>query len=111
MTEPRTQRRVLLVGGHLDGQWVDVDQRERTHRVFKPMALDYKTLTRQAGDVSIPVPEYVDYRIERMPIAIRDARADIWIGTAFDLYGPRLDRAIARALFQRDVAALFKGTW
>lgn len=111
MTEQRPQRRILLIGGHLDGQWADVDAHAITHRALKPITITYQQVTQPADDVSVPMPEFVDYRIERMPIAIRAARADIWIGTAHDLHGPERDLAIVRAIFQRDVAALFKETW
>lgn len=106
--EPRLPRRVLLIGGHLDGQWVDVDPSEITHRVLKPMVLDFRHLPPEAAGAGIPMPEFVDYRIERMPIAIRAAHADIWIGTVMDLHGHERDLATARAIFQRDVASLFK---
>lgn len=104
------QRRVLLVGGHLDGQWVDIPQPEFTYRVPKPMDLGVEAWLKQGAqdDISLPMPEFVDYRLERMPIAIRTANAVLWIGVASDLFGPERDKAVVRALFQRDVAQLFR---
>lgn len=110
MSEPRPQRRVLLIGGHVDGQWADVDPNAITHRVMKPL-WNMDDALQDASDVTIPMPEFVDYRIERMPIAIHAARADIWIGTLIGLRPPERDLAIVRAIFQRDVAAHFKEAW
>lgn len=104
------QRRVLLVGGHLDGQWVDIPRSEVNYRIPKPMDLTAEWRLKQGNqdDVSLPMPEFVDYRLERMPIAIRTANAVLWIGVASDLFGPERDKAVVRALFQRDVAQLFR---
>jgi hypothetical protein len=109
MSESR-QRRILLIGGHLDGRWVDVPKPEFTYRAPKPMHLDVAAWLKQGAqaDVSVPMLEFVEYRLERMPIAIRTANAVVWIGVASDLFGPERDRAIVRALFQRDVAQLFQ---
>ncbi|MFM9616873.1 hypothetical protein ACKI14_02785 [Streptomyces turgidiscabies] len=105
MTGDRLGRRVLLVGAHLDGQWVDVREGAFSHRVHKPMEIEFSTDPKQT---TIPVPEFVDYHLERVPIAIRTARADVWIGVAQDLRGLERDQAIVRALFQRDIAQLFQ---
>lgn len=98
-------RRVLLAGGHLDGQWVDVAEAAYSYRVLKPMELRF------FGDpdpAKVPMPEFVDYRLERISIAIRTARADLWIGVADELHSPERDQAIIRVLFQRDVALSFQ---
>lgn len=109
MSQPT--RRVLLIGEHLDGHWVDVPTSAYTQRAAKPFWVKDAALAQTSGDTCIPFPEYVDYRIERMPIAIRSARADIWIGIASTLHGPDRDLAIVRAIFQRDVAQQFKESW
>lgn len=98
-------RRVLLVGAHLDGQWVDVEAGAYSYRVHKPMELESPA---DPKHVAIPLPEFVDYRLERVPIAIRTARAEVWIGVAAGLRNRERDQAIIRALFQRDVAHLFQ---
>lgn len=103
-----TDRRVLLIGEHLDGQWIDVEPNEPGRRAMKPMPLDFKNLSPDAAGAGIPLPEVVDYRFECMPISIRSARADIWIGVASTLYGPDRDLAIVRAIFQRDIAQHFE---
>jgi hypothetical protein len=104
-------RHVLLVGEHLDGHWIDAPAGASAHRVMKPMTLDFNQLHREEAGVGFPVSEFVDYRIERMPIAIRSAQADVWIGVASTLYGPDRDLAIVHAIFQRDVAQQFKEAW
>lgn len=109
MSEQPTNH-VLLIGGHLDGQWADVPARDRRHRVMKPMRIHAVSLI-DTNDTSIPVPELVDYVLERIPIRIRDAAADLWIATPTTLHGPERDLAIVRAIFQRDVAQQFKETW
>lgn len=109
MTEARPNTRpVLLIGEHLNGHWIDVAEDAHSHRVHKPMPLDCRNLPHTAAGAGIPLPEFVDYRIEPIPIAIRSARADIWIGVATTLYGPDRDLAIVHALFQRDIAQRFK---
>jgi hypothetical protein len=101
----RTVRRVLLIGAHLDGQWVDMSGNAISYRVPQPMELQ---LLADPDPVQVPLPEFVDYRLERFPIAIRSARADVWIGVVAELRGQERDLAIVRALFQRDVAQLFR---
>ena len=97
-------RSVLLICGHLDGQWVNVPRRERCFRAPKPMRLDIAAWLKADYEPNIPILEIVDYRIEPMPIRIRDAGGELWIGTPIDLYGRERDEAIVRAIFQRDVA-------
>ena len=109
MTQQHTNH-VLLIGGHLDGQWVDVPIDERHYRALKPSRITMTTGF-HADDLGIPVPELVDYRLERMPIRIRDVEADLWIATPSTLYGPERDLAVVRAIFQRDVAQQFKEAW
>lgn len=104
-------RRVLLIGGHLDGQWADTAPNAITYRVMRPLTGEYWQLDPKAAGAGIPMPEEVNYRIERMPVAIGHARADIWIGILLELRGPERDLVIVRTLFQRDVAALFKEAW
>lgn len=99
------QRRVLLVGGHLDGRWVDLPEGEVSFRTAKPT--DFTKRLKQDERPEVPLPEFVDYRLERVPVAIRTANAVLWIGVVSDMSGPERDLAIVRALFQRDVAQLF----
>ena len=103
VTDGESIRRVLLVGAHLDGHWVDVPSMY-SYDVPQPLELQ---LVADPVPVRIPVPDFVRYRLERVPIAIRTARADLWIGVVSDLRGPERDQAIVRALFQRDVAQMF----
>ncbi|MEV0220913.1 hypothetical protein [Streptomyces sp. NPDC050704] len=103
-------RRVLLIGAHLDGTWVELPEHEHAYRVAKPFRIDVAAWAKQVEqhDVGIPLPDVVEYRIERIPIAINTASAVVWIGVASGLFGLELDRAVVRALFQRDVAQLFR---
>lgn len=102
------KRRVLLVGGHLDGRWVDLPESEVSFRTAKPT--DFTDWLKHDERPEVPLPEFavVDYRLERVPVAIRTANAVLWIGVVSDLFGPERDLAIVRALFQRDVAQLFQ---
>lgn len=105
-------RRVLLVGAHLDGTWIDVPEREFTYRAPKPILLGAPTWLDQDdhANVAVPVPEFVEYRLEPLSIAIRTANAVVWIGVDSELFGAERDLAVIRALFQRDVAQLFRGS-
>lgn len=105
MSERKPDRRVLLIGAHLDGQWANVQAGAYTYRVPKPVDFSFPA-DPKLTDLSMP--EIVDYRLERLPIAIRSVRAELWVGVASGLFGPERDRAIVRALFQRDVAQLFR---
>lgn len=96
-------RRVLLCGGHLEGQWVDVPEGESTYRAVKPMQIALIP----EPDLSIPVPEFDEYRLEPLPIQIRHAGGRLWVGALG--WGRERDEAIVRALFQRDVAQQLLG--
>ncbi|MHC3474660.1 hypothetical protein ACYF6T_39025 [Streptomyces sp. 7R007] len=95
--------RVLLCGGHLDGQWVDVPEGASTYRTMKPQPLQLSP----DPEPTVPLPDVVEYRLEPMPIRIRHAGGRLWVGTLG--YGPDRDEAIVRALFQRDVAQQLLG--
>ena len=94
----RKTKRVLLCGGHLDGQWVDVPDSEHVHRVLKPQPITFAD-PEAPPTLVLPVDEY---RLEPLPIKIRGAGGQFWVGAIG--YGPERDEAILRGLLQRDVA-------
>lgn len=96
--------RVLLCGGHLDGQWVDVPEGVRSYMAMKPQPV---TFVEPDSALTVPLPDPVEYHLEPMPIQIRYAGGRLWVGTIG--YGPERDEAIVRALFQRDVAQQLLG--
>lgn len=101
---PEAKRiRVLLCGGHLDGQWVDVPEGVSTYRAMKPQQLQW----RPDPEVTVPMPDVVEYRLEPLPIQIRNAGGRLWVGTLG--HGSKRDEAIVWALFQRDVAQQLLG--
>jgi hypothetical protein len=97
--------RVLLCGGHLDGQWVDVPEGVSAYRSMKPQPLSY--IREPDTELTVPLPDVVEYRLEPMPIQIRHAGGRLWIGTIG--WGLERDEAIVRALFQRDVTQQLLG--
>ncbi|MGW1498959.1 hypothetical protein ACWCQW_10375 [Streptomyces mirabilis] len=97
MPDQKTKR-VLLCGGHLDGQWVEVPASEHTVRALKPQRITFVS----EPDTSFPLPDVVEYRLEPLPIGIGEAGGRLWIGALG--WGWERDKAIVRALFQRDVA-------
>lgn len=105
MSGEEQRRRVLLVGSHLDGQWVDSQEGASSYRAYRPFKFEFPADPKQT---TIPAPEFVDYRLERVPIAMRSAHAVVWIGISSDLVPGERDLAIVRALFQRDVVQLFR---
>ncbi|MET9081417.1 hypothetical protein ABZX77_05850 [Streptomyces sp. NPDC004237] len=95
---------VLLCGGHLDGQWVDVAEGVSAYRAMKPQPLQLSP----DPELTVPLPDVVEYRLEPMPIQIRHAGGRLWVGTLG--HGLGRDEAIVRALFQRDVAQQLLGS-
>lgn len=85
---------VLMCGGPADGRWVVVEGRTETQRVMTLPRLDFS-----APPEAETALTYVDYRI--MPLSLLGHQ--MWIGVAVDeAYD---DRAIMKAVLQRDVAA------
>lgn len=103
---PKT-RRVLLCGEFMDGQWVDVRADTYTFRAAKPQTLDLNQWIESSDVLDVPMPEVVEYRLEPLPIRIRTAGGELWVGVAG--YGPQADEAIMRAILQRDVALQILG--
>ncbi|MFE2469752.1 hypothetical protein [Streptomyces mirabilis] len=99
MPDQKTKR-VLLCGGHLDGQWVEVPASEHTFRAPKPQPLTFFSEPDTA--LAVPLPDVAEYRLEPLPIGIGEAGGRLWIGALG--WGWDRDEAIVRALFQRDVA-------
>lgn len=103
--EPKTKR-VLLCGGHLDGEWIDVPDGLRTYRVLKHAPITLVS-TDAPPDLSDSQLEVV-YELEPMPIRIYGAGGGpLWVGAVG--WGPGSAEAILRALFQRDVAQQLLG--
>ncbi|MGW4889620.1 hypothetical protein [Streptomyces murinus] len=104
MPEPKA-RRVLLCGGHLDGQWVDVAPGVSIYRSLKPQPL--YPIPEPGTELHVPVPDVAEYRLESLPIQIRHAGGRLCVGALG--WGRERDEAIVRALFQRDVAQQLLG--
>lgn len=103
---PEQFRRVLLCGGHLDGQWVDVPEGANVYWVPEPARP--LVLIQEEPDLSIPFLDAVEYQLEPMHLTIRSAGGGpLWIGAIG--YGRDRDEAVLRALLQRDVAQQLLG--
>ncbi|MFJ2004771.1 hypothetical protein [Streptomyces chartreusis] len=102
MPEAKTIR-VLLCGGHLDGRWVDVPEGVSTYRAIVPAPIQLSSEV----EVTVDLPDFIEYRLEPMPIQIRSAGGRLWVGTLG--YGIKRDEDIVFALFQRDVAQQLLG--
>lgn len=105
MSKPR---RVLMIGGHLDGTWHTHDGGPVV-QVMKPMRI-VPELSRRGSDVSMDMPQYERYHLEHVALYGQG----IWVG----LHESTIDRVslerigppeahvvmILRAILQRDVA-------
>lgn len=83
-------RRVLLCGGHMDGQWINLPTREYEFRSIRP--------ARSSEE------DVVVYVVQVLPLAIPGSRGGLWIGVPTVLFGSERNEAIMRAVLQRDVA-------
>lgn len=91
-------RTVLMCGGPADGRWVVVEHGARDWDAVR-MPRGQERWIPGPIDPQGPMPERVRYRIQ--PIMILGH--ELWIGVAIDeAYD---DRAVIRAILQRDVAA------
>lgn len=89
-------RTVLMCGGPADGRWVTV---ESPGRDWECSTLPRVQWTPEVIDTNVPEPHRTLYRI--MPLAILGHQ--MWVGVALDdAYD---DRAIMKAVLNRDVAA------
>lgn len=89
---------VIMCGGPADGRWVVVPGGDRDWYAIKPFRIDLGSIHDPVEPLG-PVPERVRYNIR--PIMILGH--ELWIGVAVDeAYD---DRAVMRAIIQRDVAA------
>jgi hypothetical protein len=102
-------RRVLLCGGHMDGQWVTMPAREYTFRAVRPQPLGLPSVLAGGDDAFDPLPlDVAEWHLDQLGFSMRtDAR--LWIGVLTTLYGRHRDEAILRAIFQRDVAQQLLG--
>lgn len=98
-------RRVLLVGGSSHGKWMEVDRRDWTVRIPKPIPISALA----AGYDTTDILDYTEvYSIERIPIQFEGMRCVIEAGIWSELYGIERTKAIIAAMFQRDIAEQFK---
>ena len=105
-------KRVLLVGGSRHGQWMNVDRRDWTVRIPKPVPISALA----AGYDTTDILDYTEvYTIERVPIQFEGMRCVVEAGIWSDLYGIERSKAVVAAIFQRDIAEQFKesgwGAW
>lgn len=117
MAEGKNQvRRVLCIGGPLDGKWQSTEQKGHELRVLKPPTFDFKVLSREQAEneqIRVPIPEYDVYFLDKVSLYGQG----IWVGLHKDtMY--EMDRnpptgsgwrdahttMILRAILQRDVA-------
>lgn len=115
MTRNRIEiRRVLCIGGPLDGKWRSTEEKGHQLRVLKPVDLKLTEVLRaDETDLSVPLPQYDIYLLERIALY----GEGIWVGLHRDtMY--EMDRnppirggwrdahttMILRAILQRDVA-------
>ena len=99
-------RRVLLCGGYLDGRWVDVPEGSYVYRV-PPAPVRFTHVSEPEADLHVPIDDFVEYLLRPFELRIGEAGGRLWIGVCdwdFDR-----DRAVLRALLQRDVAQQLLG--
>lgn len=101
-------KRVLLVGGSRHGEWVQVEDNAWTFRVMRE-----EPFPRVYDPESIEVQFEQDvYHLEKTPIDMQGVRAVIPTMILSGLYGTEKALKVIQAIFQRDVAEMFKtGDW
>lgn len=114
MEQGKKTRRVLLIGGSLDGKWREQPKDAGPYiRVLKPAKIEIpKVVSREAAlaeEIRVPVPEYEVYYLDKIALY----GEGIWVGIEQDhlrnadrdhFMGPEPRVAmILRAILQRDV--------
>ncbi len=108
-------RRVLCIGGPLDGKWRGTEERSHRLRVLRPAKIDIthfiKSDSESKADLTVGFPDYDVYHLEKIALF----GEGIWVG----LHSETLDKMdmrpdyggrdayhvmILRAILQRDVA-------
>lgn len=102
-------RRVLMLGGPMDGKWHTHQGRGHVARVMKPVKFSYKLVDKETA-ITAPLPDYEEYMLEHVALY----GSGVWVGLHRDtLYGLEEElvgppeahvRMILRAILQRDVA-------
>lgn len=101
-------KRVLLVGGQRHGEWVQVEDNAWTFRVMRENRpiWDYNP-----ESVEVPFEQDV-YHLEKVPIDFQGVRAVIPTMILSGLFGTEKSLKVIQAIFQRDIAELFRtGEW
>lgn len=102
-------QRVLLIGGPMDGKWSEKQGSNTTMRFPKPVPMKIQMV--EEVDLSIPLPEYDVYYLDRIALW----GEGVWLGyhaetmdklerdAPWDGREPRIRMAL-KAILQRDVA-------
>ncbi|QKY78623.1 hypothetical protein SEA_DRYAD_85 [Streptomyces phage Dryad] len=106
---PRT-RRVLMIGGIMDGKWHTHEGGLDRIRILKPMRITTEVLKELPDRRGVDLPQYEEYTLEHVALY----GEGIWVGMhtptldrmVMDSYGPPEAhvRMILKAIVQRDVA-------
>lgn len=107
-------RRVLMIGGIMDGKWHTHEGGGHTIRIMKPMDLKLaEVMKADEADLNVPLPQYEEYWLDHVALY----GVGLWVGMHKDTH-ERMDMEgwrrtvsaetrtvmILRAILQRDVA-------
>lgn len=106
-------RRVLMIGGIMDGKWHTHEGNRQVVEVMKPMRISMAEI-RGDHDLEVPLPQFERYYLEKVALYGEGLWVGIYQGAlteAFDEMGqmmggwrePRIT-LILKAILQRDVA-------
>lgn len=110
MAQVRT-RRVLMIGGMMDGKWHTHEGGGHVMRVLRPLEIKFAEVLKAAEpDLSVPLPQYEEYYLEHVALY----GEGLWVGLhrktveerdMSRMSGPEAHTVmILRAILQRDVA-------
>lgn len=106
-------RRVLMIGGIMDGKWHTHEGSSQVVDILKPLEINFvEVLRREESDLGLPLPQYERYWLDNVALY----GEGLWVGICQDtldsaevgrtLGGWREPRItlILKAILQRDVA-------
>lgn len=100
--------KILLIGGPRDGQWHEVEE-DSLEPIRFPRPFDISKALEPDNDILDVGLAFDSYYQERYPIGVMGLTADMRVAFHSELrYGPDRAMSLVKAMFQRDVAALFK---